>query len=379
MPAQARERAREALLQIEAGRDPAAEKAVAEAARKADPIKTFDDLCDAYLEACRRGDWMPKKKLKRERTLNDEAAILRRNVRPVLGPMRPEDVKRGHVKSLLMSLKGRGLGAQTNRTHAVIRQVFAYARGEHGDRFSENPARDLPTVVAERARVRVWSDAELAQLWAALNDKQQLTELKISRQVALALQLTALTLQRVSEVTGMRRSELDLERGIWQLTPDRMKNGKPHVVPLTPHAVELIREAAAMAGERAARPDSPVFPSPRNAEAVMTGNAISHALRDLRKAGVAPPDATVHDLRRTGVTLLTSERGGVAPFYVSKVVGHTADLGGGAGVTMTVYNANQYVAEKRRALETWEALLLEIVGERPRPENVVSQRGVAHV
>ena len=34
------------------------------------------------------------------------------------------------------------------------------------------------------------------------------------------------------------------------------------------------------------------------------------------------------------------------------------------------YDVNEYVAEKRRALEAWEAVLLEVVGERQREGNI---------
>ena len=81
-------------------------------------------------------------------------------------------------------------------------------------------------------------------------------------------------------------------------------------------------------------------------------------------------DASPHDLRRTGSTVLTSERLGVSPFIRSKVLGHRADAGGGSAVSMIHYDTNEYVAEKRRALEEWEGLLLEIVGERPPRSNI---------
>ena len=61
---------------------------------------------------------------------------------------------------------------------------------------------------------------------------------------------------------------------------------------------------------------------------------------------------------------MTSERLGVMPFIRSKVLGHI-DHGGGSSVSATFYDANDYIADKRRALEAWERLLLEIVGETP--------------
>lgn len=73
------------------------------------------------------------------------------------------------------------------------------------------------------------------------------------------------------------------------------------------------------------------------------------------------PPATPHDLRRTGATNLTSERAGVPPFLVSQVLGHAGDTGGAAAVTGRHYDLNDYLVEKRRALDAWEELLTAIV------------------
>jgi integrase len=374
--ADAREEARKVIPAAKGGGDPAADKRKARVRARTNPIKTFNDLADAYLEACKNGEWMPKRKKKRQRTLDDETGILRRNVRSVIGKLAPNEITRAAVREVLRRLSRRGVTAQTNRTQAVIRQVFAYAIGEEIGDVLFNPARDLPLVAIEKPRTRIWSDAELKALWGALTDTETLAELYVSRPVAIALQLAALTLQRESEVAGMRRSELDLDRKTWLLPGNRTKNGHPHLVPLSDPAVELIREAMAIAGKGKEEGDvpDPIFPSPRNPAKPILGNSISHALRDLR-AHLKIEGATVHDLRRTGSTAMTSERLHISPFIRSKVLGHRGDTGGGAAVSVMHYDANEYVAEKRRALDAWANLLLAIVDERSGSENVVQLVG----
>jgi hypothetical protein len=46
-----------------------------------------------------------------------------------------------------------------------------------------------------------------------------------------------------------------------------------------------------------------------------------------------------------------------------------------AAIAMVAHNLHSYLVEKRRALEAWEGLLLEVVGERVRPPNVRELRG----
>ena len=58
------------------------------------------------------------------------------------------------------------------------------------------------------------------------------------------------------------------------------------------------------------------------------------------------------------------------------MLGHQ-DAGGGAMVSSVHYDRNSYLVEKRRALVAWADLLLEIVGERPRPSNVTELRAAS--
>lgn len=373
----ARARARKLRTIIDDGGDPAGDKHKAKAAAKAQPLKTFKDLADAYVGACERGEWRPKGKKKRPRTLADDKAVMRRYVEPVLGKTRVEDVTRATVKKLLRDMVDRGIGAQTNRTHAFIRQAFAFAIAE--ERVAANPATGFSPMAEIRRRQRVLTDDELRRLWVGLQDPGALRLTKedgaegyvyVSRAMAIIVQLAALTLQRKSEVAGMRVAELDLAHKVWLIPGERMKGGWPHLVPLTDRAVELIEEALKL---RSTGNAPTVFPSSRDPEKPVRGDSVTHAMRAVCSA-LELEDATVHDLRRTGSTLMTSERLGIQPFIRSKVLAHRGDTGGGSAVSMLHYDANEYVAEKRKALTAWEGLLLEIVGERARPANVAKLR-----
>ena len=167
----------------------------------------------------------------------------------------------------------------------------------------------------------------------------------------------------------MALAELNLDEATWLIPGERAKNGKPHLVPLPPRAVKLIREALTLANEGRETASAHVFPSRHKPGQPFRPDSLSHAMAELTLA-LGIDDATPHDLRRTGSTALTSERLGISPFIRSKVLGHTSDAGGGSAVSATHYDANLYVAEKRRALEGWEGLLLCVSEERPRPSNV---------
>src|SRR5262249_32416604 len=57
---------------------------------------------------------------------------------------------------------------------------------------------------------------------------------------ATALEFLVLTAARSGEVIGARWSEIDLAAKIWSLPGERMKNGRPHRVPLCERALEIL-------------------------------------------------------------------------------------------------------------------------------------------
>lgn len=369
----AREQVEELRVRVRKGEDPAGELRTAKAKAKLQPLRTFDDVADAFLEASERGHWKPRRKQKRPRTIADERGILARNVRPVLGDLRVEDVDRRAIRKLLNDMLDRGIGAQTNRTHAVIRQVFAYALAE--ERVAVNPAAGIDKPATEKPRSRILSDAELDLFWRTLQNwpsdlrlpaedgDEEGRRVYVGRPLRIALQLATLLLVRRNEVAGMATAELDLDQRVWIIPGERMKGGQPHLVPLPSRAVELIREAMVLA--KAGRKEQPayVFPSPRDVEQPIRPHSVTHAMVGICTA-LGINGASPHDLRRTGSTVMTSERLGVLPFIRSRVLSHQGDTGGGAAVSMIHYDVNTYATEKRRALEAWQALLLRVVGER---------------
>lgn len=371
---EARRRARDVQVRIDKGEDPAGERRRTRSDDVA-PLRTFNDLADLYERQCASGDWRPMNKTKRQRTLDDEKAILLRHVRPTLGKLGYAEITRQDVKACLRKMIRRGISAQTNRAHAVTRQVFAFAIAE--DLVSVNPATGFPLLAEEKPRVRVYRDDELAQLWKVLTDPTGVMDeagepVRVGEAVRIAIKLAIMLGQRRNEIAGMATAELDLRAKTWLIPGERMKGGRAHMVALPDDAVRLIERALVLASTDAEAPPAYVFPTRLHEDRPILPNSLTRALRKFTEA-LKIEGATFHDIRRTVSTNLTSERIGVSPFIRSKVLGHQ-DAGGGAVVSSTVYDSNTYLAEKRRALTAWTDLLLEIVGERARPSNVTDIR-----
>lgn len=91
---------------------------------------------------------------------------------------------------------------------------------------------------AIRSRERVATQEELRRVWLGLED---MAKNPAGRSTALALQLAMLTLQRLSEVAGLTRGEVDFGARRWTIPSARTKNKSPQVVPLAPLAFKTLK------------------------------------------------------------------------------------------------------------------------------------------
>lgn len=369
--AEARSRAAEARKKASDGDDPAGERRQRRIEARAEPNKTFSDLADSYFTACEIGEWKPRKKKKRASTLQNEKWLWARHIKPDLGALPIEDVTPAAIRTVLRKLVATNRESTSNKVRAQIRQIFNFGIGE--ERVEINPVARTTALHDEAPRQRVLTDDEIKQIWTALSKRTGLvrkgkpaseSRVLIGEPVSIALKLLLVTLVRRSEVSGAARSEIDLDNGVWLIPGGRTKSGKPHLVPLSRMAIDLFRRAIAIADEGQAEPAALVFPSPRDRTRPITAGALTHALRYTREA-LELERLTPHDLRRTGATNMASERLGVSPFLIGKVLSHSTELGGAASVTLTTYALYDYVKEKRDALTAWADLLSQIVTGTP--------------
>jgi hypothetical protein len=219
--AEARGKALEARGHVEAGRDP---RSVA----MADGAMTVADLVAAYLAKYANG-------------LRSGGAIARRlqkNVVPVIGGVRVADLHRRDITRVIDPILARDAPTEAARVFENFQSALGWGV-RRGD-LDRNPAEGMTKPTGRPPRERVLTDEEIRTLWHA-GPLPRLTDQRI-------VKLCLVTAQRVGEVAGMRRDELDLAKQVWNLPASRVKNGTAHSVPLSDLALKLIREALADAG-----------------------------------------------------------------------------------------------------------------------------------
>jgi integrase len=277
----------------------------------------------------------------RNKSWREAERILEREFVGTFGQRDIREIKRFDVLEIMDAAVSRGSAYQANRILSNIRKLFNWCV-ERGI-VETSPINGLKAPTKEESRDRVLEDDEIVRLLRACRN-----DVYPFRQFVPILLATA---QRRGELAEMRWSEVDLTAKQWVIPADRSKNGKPHVVPLSPYALDALNEVPRFLD------CDYVFTTTRNSPV----SGFSKMLRRLSE-GSQTSDWRLHDLRRTAASGMA--RAGVAPHVVEKVLNH---ISGTISGVAAVYNRYGYDREKREALETWGEYLAQLSGQSLAP------------
>jgi integrase len=312
----AREKAQSLLGQLAGGEDPRPPSA-----------GTFDEAVTLYLTR-RRSALRPKTFHEIERYLVTQAKALH--------PLELHEVNRRGIAELLAKIEqGSGPVRGTEFEHRSLPSSL----GPSAKVYSKQIPLAVLARPEERSRERVLSPAELGKLWTTLVFGQHVHYLDIVR-------LLLLTGQRREEIGGLRWSEVDFDAKLIRLPPERTRNKREHIVPLSAPALAILRIRWAEA--RVASQASTVPQSNENDARVFVGFSWSIEKARFDK-GVRLAPWRVHDIRRSVATHL-ADQGFATPHVVEAILNHVS--GHKAAVAGT-YNRARYLDECRAALERW--------------------------
>jgi integrase len=163
---------------------------------------------------------------------------------------------------------------------------------------------------------------------------------------ARALRLTILTACRTSEVLAACWSEFDLANKIWVIPAERMKAGRPHRVPLSQAALDIIAELKTDQADWWKEPTDFLFPSPMTlpkAQAKPMSNMAMAAVLKRMKRG----DVTVHGFRSTfrdWAAERTNFPAEVAEMALAHAVGSEVER---------AYRRGDLFEKRRKLMEAW--------------------------
>jgi integrase len=203
----------------------------------------------------------------------------------------------------------------------------------------------------ERSRERVLNDVELRLIWMAAGDDHYGSVIK----------LLMLTGQRADEIASLEWREIG--EGVITLPPERTKNKRQHIVPLSDPALAILEAQPRRANSDGALREL-MFGIGERGFSGWSSCKEKIDERIAKAAGNPLSDWVVHDLRRTAATGMA--RLGVQPHIIEAVLNHVS--GHKAGVA-GIYNRNTYEPEKRQALNLWANHIMALV--EGRESNVV--------
>lgn len=223
--AKAREKAMDAMRQVDEGIDPAS--------RRRQPGLFVEAVVDDYIRQYARPN---------NRSWKETQRILNREFVSIHGQRDIRKVVRADILEMMDAASERGARYQSNRILANVRKLFNWCI-ERGI-VEANATNGIRKQHKEVARDRVLDEDEIVRLLRACQQDSY-----PYRQYVPLLLATA---QRRGELAAMLWSQLDLEKRTWTIPAERSKNGKPHVVPLSeyPSAVAIQPLRAGSGGRR---------------------------------------------------------------------------------------------------------------------------------
>ena len=324
--ADAREIAHDNRTAIAQGRDPVAEKREARLAglRGAPSIPTFAEAAALVIEL-RRPTWSNARHAAQwENTLAAYA-------NPVIGHKTVDSITPADAMAVLTPI-----WTSKPETASRIRQrmetVMDWAI-THEYRL-DNPAgrsllRVLPPVKRLKEHRRALPYAQVPEALALVRESTADISTK------LAFEFLVLTASRSVEVRAAEWSEVDWEAATWEVPAARMKARRPHRVPLSGRAMEILKEASRFGGGQGL-----VFPSARRG----TPASPTTFLALLRRLGIA---AVPHGFRssfRDWVIEQTATPWAVAEAALAHNVGNS---------TEAAYMRSDLFDQRRALMDAW--------------------------
>lgn len=324
--AEARERLMIARKQVSEGISPASEKRA-----ERNQIRNADRFCafaEKYLTDVQLAD----------STKALRVATYERDIRDTFGNRLMTEITTDEIRSHCEKIKDRGAPSTAILVRDLIANIYRYAI-QRGHKFS-NPADEIAnsSIATFKKRERTLTPREIHLFFNALEETQSDFGLK------KAVKFILLTLVRKGELVNAKWDEVDFKNKVWTIPAERMKAGRAHNVYLSEQAIDLI-----VAFQIYSEGSPYLLPGRVNRQQPIANSSlnrvIANCIKYINRDEQLIDDFTVHDLRRTGSTLLHEM--GFNSDWIEKSLAHEQQ-----GVR-AVYNKAEYAEQRRDMLQQW--------------------------
>lgn len=257
---------------------------------------------------------------------------LENDVYPWLGSRPVGEIKAPELLAVLRRIESRGKLDTAHRVRSICGRIFCYAVAT--GRAERDPSNDLKGALPPAKGKSLASITEPLLIGKLMRD---IASYRGSFIVCSAFKLAPMVFLRPIELCGAEWSHIDLDSAEWRIPAEKMKMGTLHIVPLASQAVELLRELQPLTGK-----GRYVFTGIRSSNTHMARQTILAALRTI---GYEPDQMTAHGFRHMASTVLNEQ--GFNADVIERQLSHKA-----RGVR-AVYNAAEYLPERKRMMQHW--------------------------
>jgi len=314
---------------LESGKDPAVERKLERLAIETASRNTFGLVAAEYIQNLEAGG-------KAEITVGKNRWLLEDLAKPLAN--RPiAEITAAEVLDLLKRVEKSGRRETARRLRSVIGAVFRLAiatlRATNDPTYALRGALLKPNV---KSRAAITDEKKLGGLLRAIDEFDGWVTLRA------ALKFCALTFARPGEVRGAKRSEINFDKAVWRISAERTKMRRPHDVPLSRQALEVLRDIwpASEFGDL-------VFPSLISFKKPLSENAFNSALR---RMGFTQEEVSAHGFRSSASTILNEN--GFNPDVIEAALGHQSE-----NAVRRAYNRAIYWPERIALMQTWADML----------------------
>ncbi|MBT4549312.1 MAG: tyrosine-type recombinase/integrase [Gammaproteobacteria bacterium] len=298
--------------------------------RRADigDFNTVEDLAEDWLADCSKRLKHPKIPIR----------IYKKDIHPLIGELAIDQVTPRDIRAIINAITKNGRPTIANDALMYCKQLFRH--GIKLDLLTHNPAEPFTATDAggiEKSRSRALSLDDLKITFKVFRENHN----QFTRENYLAIALLVSLGIRKGELVAAKWEEFDTQKQLWNIPKERSKTEVPITIPLPNEAMKWLEELHIRAGQ-----SDYVFPNRRSSIRYqhISPDTINAAVQKLhRENKLKIEHFTIHDLRRTFRSLLSSE--GIPGHIAERCLNHK--LKGVEGI----YDRYDYLDERKHALE----------------------------
>ena len=255
---------------------------------------------------------------------------------PKLGNKTLKKIDAPSILSILRSIEKRGTLVVARKVKSHVSQIMRY--GIACGHIYTNPARDLGWALTPHKSTPRAALTEPRQIGNLMRDIHAFKSLKNRS----ALLLASLTFVRPGELCQAEWAEMEMDAGVWRIPAEKMKMKRPHLVPLSRQAMDVLRGLLPLTGH-----SRWLFPSQWNGGARhMHGRVLGCCLKTMGYGTVM----SAHGFRAMAATVLSEQ--GWPSEAIERQLAHVD-----RNTVRAAYQRSELLGERRKMLQAWADFL----------------------